>query len=59
MTVYDLNESQMEELKQAYVTQISDDGISYGELAAAAEIPDDIIYNHYDGVIFSEDDFVS
>ena len=52
-------ESQMEELKQAYATQISDDGISYGELAAAAEILDDIIYNHYDGVIFSEDDFVS
>lgn len=64
MTVRDLNKEQLNELKQAYATQLKDCGedeevlgISYRELAEATEIPDEVIFNHYDGIIFTEDDF--
>lgn len=64
MTVRDLNREQLNELKQAYATQLADCGedkevlgISYKELADAAEIPDEVIFNHYDGINFTEDDF--
>lgn len=33
-------------------------GVSYDELANADDIvPDDVVFNHYDGVVFSDDDF--
>lgn len=64
MTVRELNKKQLNELKEAYVTQLADCGededvigISYAELADAAEIPDEIIFNHYNGIIFTNDDF--
>lgn len=56
-TVRDLSRDEINELKEAYATQLKNDGISYGELAESHEIPDDIIFNHYEGVIFTEDDF--
>ena len=31
--------------------------ISYGELVESTEIPDDVIFNHYDGILFTDDDF--
>lgn len=64
MMVEDLNRKQLNELKQTYVIQLADCGedeevlgISYEELADSTEIPDEVIFNHYDGVIFTEDDF--
>lgn len=60
MTVKELNKEQLTELKQAYATQLMEtegEEISYGELVDAAEIPDDVIFEHYDGIIFTEDDF--
>lgn len=59
MTVYDLNREQLNELKQSYSVQLEDcgDGNSYYELIKAEDIPDEIIFNHYDGIIFSDDDF--
>lgn len=59
MTVYDLNREQLNELKQSYSAQLEDcgDGNSYYDLIKAEDIPDDIIFNHYDGTIFSDDDF--
>lgn len=64
MTVRDLNRDQLNELKQTYATQLADCGedeevlgISYGKLADATEIPDEVIFNHYEGVTFTEDDF--
>lgn len=60
--VQDLNRNELDELKQAYLFECSEkDGgarfPSWGELADASEIPDDVILNHYKNVIFSEDDF--
>lgn len=59
MTVYDLNRDQLNELKQSYSAQLEEcgDGISYEELIKAEDIPDEVIFNHYDGIIFSDDDF--
>ncbi len=64
MTVYDLSSEQLNELKQTYATQLLDCGedeevlgISYEQLANTTEIPDEVIFNHYDGISFTEDDF--
>ncbi len=56
-TVYDLSDTQLSELKQAYIIQCEGDGVSYSNLVSAEEIPDDIILNHYDGIMFTDDDF--
>ena len=57
MNVTELSRDELNELKQAYATQLYDKDISWGELAVAGEIPDDIIFDHYSGISFTEDDF--
>lgn len=61
MTVYELNRDQLEELKQAYLTEMflkNDDEPSYGDLAEADDrISDDDIYEAYSHVDFVPDDF--
>ena len=62
MTVRELSDDQLVELKQ----RMADDeiyaaegrGASYGELAAAESIPDERVFELYDGVDFSNDDFL-
>lgn len=62
MTVRELSDDQLVELKQ----RMADDeiyategrGASYGELAAAESIPDERVFDLYDGVDFSNDDFL-
>ena len=59
MTVRELSRDQLNELKQAYAAQLAETGeeISYVELVESTEIPDDVIFNHYDGILFTDDDF--
>ena len=62
MTVSELSFEQMEELKQNYLInhllEVEDRSASYEEIASAAEIvPDNIIFDIYDGTIFCNDDF--
>jgi len=68
MDVTELTRDQLAELKQAYLIELDDEGtlkeiagmdcVSWGDLANADEIvPDDVVFHHYDGVLFSEDDF--
>ena len=57
MIVQDLNRQQIDELKESYVVQLKQNGISWGELSEAYEIPDEIIFEHYDGIVFTPDDF--
>lgn len=58
MTVRELNRDQLDELKQAYAsTKKEPDGISYDELIEATSIPDEEIFEQYDGIEFSEGDF--
>lgn len=59
-TVRELNENELCELKQSYATQKADEegnGISYGELADSVDITNEVIFNHYDGIDFVEEDF--
>ena len=61
MTVHELNRDQLTELKE----RMSDDEIyenegrdaSYGELAEAESFPDEKVFEKYEGVEFSNDDF--
>lgn len=60
MTVRDLNREQLNELKETYATQLAEtdqEVIGYEGLSNATEIPDEVIFNHYEGITFSEDDF--
>lgn len=57
-SVFDLSPAEMEELKQSYFYQLQDENpeILQG-ITEAEQIPDDIIQEHYNGVVFVNDDF--
>lgn len=70
MDVRDLNREQLTQLKVNYMCQLADEGLfaemfgvdynepSYGDIANADElVPDDVIFEHYEGSDFVEDDF--
>lgn len=56
-TVYDLTQEQLEELKNSFFWQDETQDILEGEYTAPEQIPDNIIFEHYSGVCFSDDDF--
>lgn len=59
MNVYDLTRSQLDSLKQAYIFE-TDPAPAWGDLAAAADtLPDAVIFEYYNGVYFSPDDFTA
>lgn len=64
MTVRELNQEQYKELCQDYITRFWTDfetGTTspyWGDLACADKlVSEDIIYDYYDGIEFTEDDF--
>ena len=59
LTVDSLTRDQLTQLKQHYYTvKRGEKGVSYGELAAVDNLVTDAeIFDEYNGVIFSEDDF--
>lgn len=61
MTVRELSDDQLAELKQRMadeeIYEVEGRNASYGELAAAESIPDEKVFEQYDGVDFSNDDF--
>lgn len=61
MKVTELNREQLNELKQSLVTLIKDEqgqDVSYEELANATEIiSDKEVFEYYEGIEFTEDDF--
>ena len=57
MSVYELSKNQLIELKQNYLCEVQKN-VSYGELYDADNIiSDEEIFNEYENVKFSEDDF--
>ncbi len=56
-TVYDLNRAEIEELKDAYFWSDETDEEILGDISAPWEIPDEVIYEHFDGISFVEEDF--
>lgn len=60
MTVKELNRDQIDELKERIVTEeldLTGSTPSYMELICSHEIPDKAVYDIFDGVDFTEDDF--
>lgn len=57
-TVYDLNEEELNELRETYYYQLFEcDEDVLEDYDCASDIPNEVIYNHYDGICFVEDDF--
>lgn len=61
MTVYELNNEQLQQVKVNYYTNDLDEPngpLSYGDLLDIDDIvSDDEVYEAYAGVVFTEDDF--
>lgn len=61
MTVYDLSQDQLDELKSAYFwSDDTQETIYCGDglpVLFPGDIPDDVIYREYDGILFVNDDF--
>lgn len=61
MTVRELNRDQLTELKQRMVddeiNETEGRSASYGELAEAGSVPDEKVFEQYEGIEFSNDDF--
>ena len=57
-TVYDLNREQINELKDCIFWSAldEDEGILKG-INYPWEIPDDVVFYHYSGICFTDDDF--
>lgn len=61
MTIYELSRDQLTELKERMIDdeiyEKEGRGASYSELANAESIPDEKVFEKYEGVKFSNDDF--
>ena len=60
MTVRELSTEQFAELKETYYYQLLDTGDKdevLGENSVASDIPDEVVYAHYEGIDFGVDDF--
>ena len=61
MTMYnvrDLTKEQLQELKEAYFWQEETQEILGDDITSPEEIPDDVIFHHYEDVVFVDDDFL-
>lgn len=56
MYVTELSREELDELKYNYADERTH-GCSYEELMESLDIPDDVIFEHYDGIDFVKDDF--
>ena len=54
-TVYDLTPEELDELRAAYYEQCEEDELTNGDSYEA--ITNEMIFEHYDGMMFSRDDF--
>lgn len=60
MTVYDLNEEELEQLKEDYICKRAEENgesVSYQDLLDSHEIDNEIIFREYKGYDFSKEDF--
>lgn len=55
--VQDLTREELDELKTAFFWQDETQDILEGAYSQPWEIPDEIIFEHYDGMTFMDDDF--
>ena len=58
MDVRDLTTEQLQELKEAYFWQEETQDILGDDITFPEQIPDDVIFQYYEDVVFVDDDFV-
>ena len=61
MTMYnvrDLTREQLQELKDSYFWQEETQDILGDDITSPDEIPDDVIFQYYEDVVFVDDDFI-
>ena len=61
MTMYnvqDLTKEQLQELKDSYFWQEETQDILGDDITSPDEIPDDVIFQYYEDVVFVDDDFI-
>lgn len=56
-SVYDLTREELDELKESFFHQEETQDINEGTFSTPEDIPDEIIFEHYDGLYFVEEDF--
>lgn len=57
-TVYDLSRDELDELKTNFFWQDETQDILEGDYTSPEQIPDEIIFKHYDGICFVDEDFL-
>ena len=55
--IQDLSRDELNELKSSFFYQDETQDINEGTFSTPEDIPDKIIFEHYDGVCFVEEDF--
>ena len=55
--VQDLSRDELNKLKSSFFYQDETQDINEGTFSTPEEIPDEIIFEHYDGVCFVKEDF--
>lgn len=55
--VQDLSRDELNELKSSFFYQDETQDINEGTFSTPEDIPDKIIFEHYDGICFVEEDF--
>ena len=55
-TVHELSTQELEELRDTYFAQLQDQG-EEDEINSSHEIPMENVIQHYEGIMFVEDDF--
>lgn len=56
-TVYDLSDDEIAELKDSFFWQDETQDVLKGAYTSSDQIPNDIIFEHYDMVCFVDEDF--
>lgn len=56
--VRDLTKEQLQELKEAYFWQEETQNILGDDIVSPEHIPNDVIFHHYEGMLFTDDDFI-
>lgn len=59
MNVRELTQEQLDQLKYDYYYQLheTDDDVLGDNILCPCDIPNDVIFEHYDGIAFVEEDF--
>lgn len=56
-TVLDLSYEELEELKESYFWDPDSDEVLGDKITSPHDIPDSLMFEHYKGVMFTEEDF--